>query len=112
RRLAGAMSVFGVGSFLGSGIAYLIGGVVIQHFEQVGTVTLPFVGALRPWQLVFIVVGLPGLLVALLMLTVREPLRGYSSKAVPDAYSVRTALTYIGQHLGAFGTQGMGFAIF
>ena len=36
---------------------------------------LPFVGSVRAWQLIFFVVGLPGLLVALLLCTVREPLR-------------------------------------
>jgi MFS family permease len=37
---------------------------------------LPWLGALEPWRVTFIVVGLPGLLVALLLaLTVREPAR-------------------------------------
>ena len=36
---------------------------------------LPWIGPVRSWQLVFFVVGLPGLLVSLLLLTVREPVR-------------------------------------
>jgi MFS family permease len=36
---------------------------------------LPFVGQIRHWQLVFFIVGLPGLLLALLMMTVPEPVR-------------------------------------
>ena len=46
-------------------------------------VILPLVGAVRSWQVVFFIVGLPGLLVALLLLTIREPARqGTRRKAV------------------------------
>jgi MFS family permease len=112
RRLSAAMSVFGVGSFLGSGIAYLFGGIVIQYVEQVGTVALPVVGLLRPWQLVFVVVGLPGLVVALLMLTVREPARAHGGSSLPAGYSVRATFNHIGKHLVAFSSQGLGFGLF
>src|SRR5258708_1835503 len=33
------------------------------------------IGSVRPWQVTFLAVGLPGLLVALLLYTVREPFR-------------------------------------
>ena len=38
-------------------------------------IDLPLLHALKPWQLTFIVVGLPGLLVGLLMFTIKEPKR-------------------------------------
>ena len=39
-------------------------------------VTLPVIGEIKTWQLTFMIVGLPGVLLALLMiLTVREPER-------------------------------------
>ena len=61
-------------SFIGGGLAFLIGGYVINLLKRVDTVVLPLLGALRPWQVTFFVVGLPGLLVALLiLLTVRDP---------------------------------------
>ena len=61
--------------FLGQGLANIIGGPLIQHLEAVPSVVLPIVGQVYSWQFVFLAVGLPGLLVALLMLTVREPVR-------------------------------------
>jgi MFS family permease len=61
QRLASALSVFSMGIFFGSGLALILGGLVI--------------GALGSWRLTFLVVGLPGLLVAMLALTIREPKR-------------------------------------
>jgi MFS family permease len=61
QRLASALSVFSMGVFFGSGLALILGGLVIQ--------------AVGSWRLTFVLVGLPGLLVALLALTIREPPR-------------------------------------
>lgn len=74
-RLARALSVFGIGVVLGSGLAALIGGYVISLAIEDKLVFLPLVGEVRPWQVVFIVVGLPGLILALPMLFIREPVR-------------------------------------
>ncbi len=60
--------------YLGAGLANLVGGVLVARFGTT-PVVWPMVGAIRPWQQVFVVVGLPGLVVALLMATVREPIR-------------------------------------
>ncbi|RMF96948.1 MAG: MFS transporter [Gammaproteobacteria bacterium] len=75
RQLGRAMGVYQSGAFFGAGIAFLVGGLVIHLATGAGELVLPLLGTLRPWQLVFIVVGLPGLAVALLMLTVMEPAR-------------------------------------
>jgi len=75
-QLARAMSVFGIGVVVGSGLASLIGGYVIEASMTASAIHLPLIGYIRPWQLVFIVVGLPGLLLStLLTLLVREPAR-------------------------------------
>ncbi|MGP0063684.1 MAG: spinster family MFS transporter [Isosphaeraceae bacterium] len=70
-----AMSVYSMGIYVGSGLAYILGGLVIQSASSRESFLLPMVGALRSWQLVFLIVGLPGLLVAPLLLTIREPAR-------------------------------------
>jgi len=74
-RRAGAFAVYNLGVSVGSGLALVIGGTVI-HFVGSDTVTtVPLLGELNPWQYTFVVVGLPGALVALLMLTIPEPAR-------------------------------------
>lgn len=69
-----ALGIFATGIFLGAGSALIIGGLVIR---ALGTAPLhvPLIGQVHPWQAVFFVVGLPGLVVAALMMTVREPPR-------------------------------------
>ena len=70
-----AMSVYSMGIYLGSGLALILGGFVIGYTAGQEHAVLPWVGTVRPWQQVFLLVGLPGLLVALLLLTIREPER-------------------------------------
>ncbi|MPT48668.1 MAG: MFS transporter [Sphingobium sp.] len=70
-----AMSVYTMGIFVGSGLALILGGMAVTATSQEALVALPLVGEVRPWQAAFMIVGLPGLVVAALMLTVREPSR-------------------------------------
>lgn len=60
---------------LGAGIASLIGGGVLLWAKTTNGLTLPYFGLLAPWQLVFMTVGLPGLLLAAFFFFVREPAR-------------------------------------
>lgn len=75
RRLALALGVFATGSSIGGAIAYMAGGVLIAHLEAMGATVLPLIGAVKPWQMVFLITGLPGLLLAMLMVLVPEPRR-------------------------------------
>lgn len=75
RRRSRAAGGYSVGIYMGSGLSLLLGGAVIAATSQHPVVHLPLVGGLRGWQAVFLVIGLPGLVVAALMLLVREPAR-------------------------------------
>lgn len=102
RRLGIAMSVYMLGTFFGSGVSYALGAWVVSKADAPGFVSVPIVGLVHPWQTVFFVIGLPGLLVTLLMLTVREPERiagARASEQVPMsqviAYMRRNSRTLI-----------------
>jgi MFS family permease len=111
KRVATVLSVFGTGVFLGAGLAYFISGLVITAVSRQGMLTLPLVGAIRPWQSVFLVVGLPGLLIALLLLTVREPLR--RGPGTSRGASVRDTLNYLlGRERAAFLYLTIGYSVF
>lgn len=74
RRLAKATSLFMLAPFLGGGLALVGGGALYQMTADWVMPTLPVVGTLERWQLIFIIVGLPGFLVAALVWgTLREP---------------------------------------
>ncbi len=68
-----AMGIFSLGASLGAGLSFMIGGLVVDFATSTGTISVPVLGSLRSWQLVFLIVGLPGLLVAGLMLLLPEP---------------------------------------
>ena len=74
-RLATALSLFSMGIFLGSGLATLIGSGIIAKLPTEGFVTVPVFGQVFPWQLIFLYVGIPGLVIAILLFTIREPAR-------------------------------------
>jgi MFS family permease len=75
KRRATAISVYSMGIYIGSGVAFIVGGLVAGLASTQQTWELPIVGATRPWQVVFFIVGLPGVLLSLLVYTVREPVR-------------------------------------
>lgn len=70
-----AISVYSMGIYVGSGLAFLVGGLIIRFASAQGDVLLPVLGAVRPWQLVFLVLGLAGLAFSLAILAIREPAR-------------------------------------
>ena len=75
-KLPRAIAVLNFGFYAGNGLALIIGGTIVQAFADAPPVTLPLIGVtMRGWQMTFFVIGLPGLIVAALMATVREPKR-------------------------------------
>lgn len=81
-----AISSFTMAGLLGVGFAFLAGGTVIDAITSIPTLPL----GLRPWQAAFLLVGAPGVLVALLFLRVVEPVRRGGSDV---------AVTAVGQQL-------------
>lgn len=74
-RLTTAMAVFAMGSTIGSGCAYLLGGKIVDWVATMQSIVIPVVGQIHSWQAVFYIVGIPGAFLSLLIFTVPEPLR-------------------------------------
>jgi MFS family permease len=68
-----AMGFYLVGVYSGIGLSLVAGGLLYGALAR--SPGLPLIGALAPWRAVFIIVGAPGLLIAALTLTLREPAR-------------------------------------
>jgi len=109
-RLGRALSVYTLGAFAGMGLAFVIGGAVISSVASGSAVVLPLVGALRPWQMVFFIVGLPGLLVALWVLTLTEPVRREAAPAGNEP-GLKLLLRYMRAHWRAYAAHLAGFAL-
>jgi len=74
-RLGAALSVFYIGNMLGSSLALIVGGTAVQAVTRQPEITIPVLGTMASWRATFLILGLPGLLVALLVYTVKEPVR-------------------------------------
>ena len=74
-KLAFPLGVFATGIAAGMGLALLAGGYVIDMAIKKGPADWPIVGVLQPWQSVFIVVGMIGIIPVGLMCTIKEPSR-------------------------------------
>ena len=117
-RRSTALGVYGMGIYIGSGLALILGGLVIKFAAAQENVILPLVGTVRSWQVVFFIVGLPGVLVALLLLTILEPVRQGTRKksaaGVPPAVVVpplREVWAYMSGNRGTFTCLYVGVAM-
>jgi len=82
-RRATALSIYSSGLYIGGALSLPIGGLVVSKWNAAyPSAELAPLG-LAGWQAAFLAVGLPGLLLALWVLTLREPLRG-ASEGMPQ----------------------------
>ena len=88
-KLGSAFGIYNVGITIGAGVAFLVGGIVVAAVSHAGaSYTLPLLGEVRAWQMVFIVTGAPGIVLPLLLLTFREPARRGILRASPADQAV------------------------
>lgn len=103
-RIGRALGLYSAGISAGAGIAYILGGTLYPMLKAAGTRSYPLVGTLEPWQQMFFVVGLPGILVVLLLTTIREPVRRETlgrSRPIAPASLLQT-LQFVGTRWRAF----------
>ncbi len=74
-RLPRAIAALNMGTVIGSGVSLILGALVILALTLMPPLILPVIGAVRRWQLVFVIVGAPGFLVAWAMAALPEPPR-------------------------------------
>lgn len=115
-RLSTPMSCFTAAGVVGISLSYLLGGLLLDRFT-----TNPLGGPLQdlePWRQVLIVTGLPGVAIALLAFTIREPARRAVSAQAASWHAFFTFLRgnfrlmggmLIGYGLSAMAVQGAMF---
>ena len=74
RLRATALAIYSSGIYIGGGISLAIGGLIVENWNNAFPDGGPL--GLAGWQAAFIAVGVPGLLLALWVITLREPVRG------------------------------------
>lgn len=92
-----AMAFYKSAVQIGAASALILGGFLIDFYTQLGPIELPLMGSLQPWQATLVTVGLPGLLLSGLLLSIHEP----SRKGLVASHSgqlqlpVRTIVTFL-----------------
>ncbi len=112
-KLGRAVGIYSIGAFLGGGIAFLVGGYVINLLKGVTLIEVPLLGALKAWQIAFLVVGLPGIIIGLLfILTVKDPARKgqqLNPNGQVDQVKFTQCLQFIKKHSKTFACHYLGF---
>ncbi len=121
-----AISFYNMGVALGAGIALIIGSRIIGKVIDAPPITLPVVGEIYAWQTVFLIVGLPGLVIAALMITVREPKRhdklrlpidpqaaagGAINPEVTETLSILDTIRYLRERWQVYGSHFLGMSV-
>ncbi|GAB5450717.1 MAG: MFS transporter [Halioglobus sp.] len=106
-----AMAVYTLGITIGGGLAYIVGGAVFEYFTLHGALVLPLVGELRPWQTTFVIVGLPGFLLVVLLAFMREPARRGVVPDRGDGYSLSEVGAQLKLHWQAYGSLILGVSL-
>ena len=115
--LTRGIALMQLGITLGTGFSLILTGVLIAVLVKIAEVHIPGIGVIRWWQMVFIAIGVPGLIAAaVLALTVKEPARhGQGVQAKANTWQ---ALGYMREHwkifapfMGSSAIGGLGFGV-
>ena len=89
-KLSRGISTYVMGTYMGFGVSYLVGAWVLGVVQDMPDFEVPVLGRFHSWQMAFFLVAAPGILLLLLLMTVREPFRrdrlykdGSNAKGVP-----------------------------
>ncbi|MDH4580735.1 MFS transporter [Pseudomonas sp. BN415] len=108
-RRATAMSVYAMGVYLGSGVAYMLGGLIIKFASAQGDIALPILGEIRHWQMIFIILGALGIAFTLTLLAIKEPGRRGAGAGV--AVPIKDVGRYMASNRSTVLLHNFGFAL-
>jgi MFS family permease len=104
RRLTFALSIYQTGSKLGAAASFAVVGAAAALAAYLASAHWPVVGRLEPWQLTLMLTGIPGLFLAFLVFTFREPQRRQFTQSNDDEGFV----LYLRSHFALLGLIMLG----
>ncbi len=108
-RLGLAFGIYMSGIVVGVGASFVLGAAAIQALSGMGPLVVPVLGRIAVWQAAFLAVGLPGLVIALLGLTIAEPIR--RNAAGQTRASVSLTFAFIGRNWRVYLAHFFGYSL-
>lgn len=90
-----AMGMVTAGVYIGIGISLVGGGYLIDYLTELGGLTIPLIGHVKPWQGAFMIAGAPGILIAIAGFLLRDPPRLNSKDTTSDDFLWSALLQHI-----------------
>ena len=84
RQRATALAIYSSGLYIGGGISLFLGALIVETWDAAYPLGGPL--GLAGWHAAFVAVGVPGVIVALWVATLREPVRGAMDGLVTPAH--------------------------
>ena len=106
------IGVFLMGQAVANGIALSFAGAILKGAAAGHFASLPFIGLIAPWRLLFILSGLGGALVGLAFFLTREPARGTAVRAGGLGQQARHSVGFLVRNWRQFAGLYLGFAIY
>jgi MFS family permease len=106
---ATVLAIYSSGVYIGGGIGLFLGGWILDSWETTYPVAESAPFGLKGWQAAFMAVGLPGILMALWVRSLREPDRGISEGLVTEKHPA--PFKVLGTELGAIPVNLMAAAL-
>ena len=114
QQLGRAMSVFALGGVVGGAASLFVGGSVAGFAQELGPVTLPIVGTIRPWQMVFVAVGMLSLALVVPLAMMSEPARQKRTQGesrIPRQLSFASVVHFMWDHRNFYGPYVAGVCL-
>ena len=120
-KLPKALSVMNIGFSCGLALSMILGGTLIFAVQRMPVIEMPVIGALRPWQVCFLIMAVPDIILGLLVwFTLREPKRrglgvvgrpvAASAAVAPQSLPLSQIFKYWWDNRAAFGPMYLGLA--
>jgi len=116
-KLPRAIAIYNVGFQGGTALSLLLGAFLIHILGGLQTIELPLMGVVRDWQMVFVVTGLIGLPIMLLLGFVAEPKRrgvkfaDASGQMKRKSATLREVVSYLLRHWRLYGPMFLGLSL-
>jgi MFS family permease len=97
KRIAKATTFFMISPYLGGGLALFVGGLLYRQVSHWKLPLVPFVGQVEPWQMMFFLVGLPGIVMALLVASTLPDPRRVRNSRITEVPSLSRVIDFVAQ---------------